>query len=184
MKTMLAVGVWLVLGPAAASAQGPRLQLEHLDRLSSQATESVNVTLDPAMLKMASGLVTGADQGAVKDVINGLKGIYVRTLEFAKEKVYSAEDVSTIRKQLTAPGWVRLVSVDDKKGQELVEIYSWKEGDASGGLAILVVEPLELTVVNLVGSIDLAKLGALQGNLGIPQLPIGQPSTPPRSAGR
>lgn len=60
---------------------------------------------------------------------------------------------------------------------------SWREGNASGALAILVVEPAELTVVNIVGPIDLAKLAALQGQFGIPPLPsapgASAPSPPP-----
>ena len=67
------------------------------------------------------------------------------------------------------------MTVDSKRERELVEIYSWREGNEPGGLAILVAEPMELTVVNIVGPFDLAKLGALQGNFGIPRLPQGLP---------
>lgn len=56
--------------------------------------------------------------------------------------------MSAVRKQLAAPGWSRLVTVDSKRDRELVEIYSWREGNEAGGLAILVSEPKELTVVN------------------------------------
>ena len=42
---------------------------------------------------------------------------------------------------------------------------------APGGLAIIVAEPQELTVVNPVGQINLASLGTLQGQLGLPILP-------------
>ena len=60
--------------------------------------------------------------------------------------------------------------------------YCGREGNASGGLAILVAQPAELTVVNIVGPMDLAKLGALQGQFGIPPLPPAPgalPTTPP-----
>jgi hypothetical protein len=40
-----------------------------------------------------------------------------------------------------------------------------------GGLAVIVAEPRSLTVVNVVGRIDLEKLGALAGQFGIPHLP-------------
>jgi hypothetical protein len=61
----------------------------------------------------------------------------------------------------------------------LVEIHSWRENNASGGLAILVVEPAELTVVNIVGPIDLARLAALQGQFGIPPLSSAPGASPP-----
>jgi hypothetical protein len=41
----------------------------------------------------------------------------------------------------------------------------------SGGLAIVVVEPMELTIVNIVGPFDLTKLPLLQGQFGIPRIP-------------
>ena len=176
MKIMTVVSLFLLIGSASAQAQGARLQLDHLDRLASQAAESVNITLDPAMLKLASAfLPPGNDQAALKEMLAGVKGIYVRSLEFDRENAYTPDDVSAIRKQLASPGWSKLATVDSKPQRELVEIYSWQEGNESGGLAILVAEPTELTVVNIVGPLDLAKLGALQGNFGIPRLPAGLP---------
>ena len=176
MKTMVAVCVFVLLGPASALAQGARLQLAHLDRLASLAAESVNVTIDPAMLKMASAFMKAeGDQAAVKEMLASLTGIYVRSLEFARENAYTPDDVETIRKQLTAPGWSKLVTVDSKRDRELVEIYSWQENNQSRGLVILVAEPRELTVVNIVGPFDLSKLGALQGSFGIPRLPVEAP---------
>ena len=176
MKTTTTLWVLLLVAPASALAQGAQLQLGHLDRLASQAAESVNVTIEPAMLKLASAFLKGdREQAALKEMLSGLKGVYVRSFEFERENVYTPADVDAIRKQLTAPGWERLVTVDSKRDRELVEIYSWREGNGSGGLAILVAEPKELTVVNIVGPFDLAKLGALQGNFGIGRLPVDRP---------
>ena len=39
-------------------------------------------------------------------------------------------------------------------------------------LAILVAEPRELTVVNIVGPIDLTRLAAMRGQFGIPNVPL------------
>jgi hypothetical protein len=172
MKIATVLLVSLLVASSSARAQGARLHLDHLDRLAGQATESVNIAIDPAMLKLASGFLKGdGDDAAVKAMLTGLKGIYVRSFEFERENAYTAEDVNAVRRQLASPGWSRLVTVDSKRDRELVEIYSWREGNESGGLAILVAEPMELTVVNIVGPIDLTKLGALQGQFGIPRLP-------------
>jgi hypothetical protein len=179
MRLAMAIVVSLLTGTPGALAQGAQLQLDQLDRLASRAAESVNVAIDPAMLKLASAfLKADGDQAALKEMIAGIKGIYVRSFEFDRDNGYTPDDVETVRRQLTAPGWVRVVNVDSKRDRELVEIYSWRDADESGGLAILVAGPMELTVVNIVGPIDLAKLGALQGNFGIPRLP---PNSPPAS---
>jgi len=168
--------------PAPALAQGARLQLDQLSRLADQAAEVVDVTIDPSMLQLTSGFLSGqkADEAAVKALIGGLKGVYVKSFEFEREGAYTDADLETVLKQLKAPGWSRIVDVKSKRDRETVAIYMWREGDQSGGLAIVAAEPKELTIVNIVGPVDLAKLGALQGRFGIPQLPLGQPGTPPQ----
>jgi hypothetical protein len=176
-----------LLLPALAFAQGPELKLDQLDQLESRAKETVNVALDPKMLQMASGFLTGAKTAsaenakAVADMIAALKGVYVRSYEFEKEGLYTDQDVDSVRLQLKAP-WSRMVNVRDNEKKELVEVYMWPDGAVSGGLAVLVAEPKELTIVNIVGRIDMAQLAALAGKFGIPQnfglIPQGAPPAP------
>ncbi len=71
--------------------------------------------------------------------------------------------------QLKAP-WSRIVSINSRQERERVEVYMWRESDQPGGLAVLVSEPRELTVVNIIGRIDLAQLAELRGVLGIPDV--------------
>lgn len=175
------VGVTVLLAaPVPALAQGPRLQLDGLNRLAEKTVEVVDVTIDPAMLQLASGFLSKekADEAAMKDLISKLSGVYVKSFEFDREGVYSDADIESIRRQLKAPGWTRFVNIDSKRERELAEMYVWKQGEQPGGLAILVVGPKELTVVNIVGQVDLNKLGALQGLMGIPKLPAVQAGKP------
>jgi hypothetical protein len=53
------------------------------------------------------------------------------------------------------------------------------------GLVFVAIEPKQIVLVNLVGSVDLEKLRRLEGNLGIPEVNIGggqskQTKTPAR----
>jgi hypothetical protein len=166
VSTSLAV---LLLAPAGARAQ--RLQLDSLDRLAPAATEKVNIDIDPAMLKFAISFLKNGqgNEAAIKKMVSELKGIYVRSFEFDRD-VDVSSDLDPIRKQLSGGRWARLISFDNKADRESVEIYSWREGDASGGLAILVAERNEVTVVNIVGPFDLSTLPALRG-LGVPDIP-------------
>jgi hypothetical protein len=43
------------------------------------------------------------------------------------------------------------------------------------GLAVLSVNPKELTVVNIIGPVDLEKLSKLEGQFGVPEFGIEQP---------
>jgi hypothetical protein len=174
MKTTIALIALTLLVPAAASAQGARLNLSFLDRLADRASEKQEVTIGPETLKTAlPGLVAAGPKADVaKQIISELEGIYVRSYEFDDPKAYSMDDINAIRKQLSAPGWTRIVSNEEKdKGGdwELQEVWLFNPGGRLGGIFIINSEPGELQVVNIVGPIDLSKLGALGGILGIPR---------------
>ena len=172
MKTTIALVAFTLLVPVAASAQGARLNLSFLDRLGERASEKQEITIGPETLKGAvSGLVAGPKADAAKQIISELEGIYVRSYEFDDPKAYSMDDINAIRKQLSAPGWTRIVSNEEKdKGGdwELQEVWLFNPGGKLGGIFIINSEPGELQVVNIVGPIDLAKIGALGGILGLP----------------
>jgi hypothetical protein len=166
----------LLTMPTFAAAQGARLNLDALASLAPGAADVTDVTLDPTMLHLASGFLSsdGSDQANanIKELVAGLQGVYVKNFEFKQAGTFDAGVVDPIRKQLTAPGWSKMVSTRESDGS--VDVYLWREGETPGGLAVLVVEPKEVTVVNIVGRIDLQKLAALGGQMGIPKLPIAK----------
>ena len=173
-----------LLFPVLASAQGPQLKLNQLDPLAGRAKETVDVALDPATLQMAGGFLSGrkeaaAEKGGLPDLVAGLKAVYVRSYSFEEAGAYSEKDVESVRSQLTAP-WTKLVSVRSQKDGESVDVYVWPENGQSGGMAVLVAEPKELTVVNIIGRIDLAQLAAMGGKFGIPKgVGVPKPAQPP-----
>jgi hypothetical protein len=145
-----------------------------VERLASKAVESVDVMLDGALLQLAGRFLSGhkPDEAKVKNMLGGLKGIYVRSFEFSQEGEYTAEDVEAIRSQLRVPGWSKIVGVVSKKDKEHTEIYLKIEGGSIGGLVILAAEPKELTLVHINGSISLEKLSELGGHFGIPKVDV------------
>lgn len=164
-------------------AQPGKLELKNLDKLSDKASEVNDVTLDQSLLQLASAFLSkerDPDEAEVKDLIKNLKGIYVKSFEFDKPNQYSQADVEGIRSQLTGPGWQRIVQNVEKKSGELNEIYLLKQGEQVAGMTILVAEPNELTVVNIVGPIDMQKLGELSGHFGIPDDVGDKPKNKPK----
>jgi hypothetical protein len=173
---LAAAAAVLLTMPAHAAAQGARLNLDALTSLTNGAAEVTDVTLDPTMLHLASGFLSnnGNDQANanITELVAGLQGVYVKNFEFKQAGTFDASIIDLVRKQLAAPGWAKMVST--RESDESVDVYLWREGDTPGGLAVLVVEPKEVTVVNIVGRIDLQKLAALGGQMGIPKLPIAK----------
>ena len=162
---ILLVGVVL-----PAIGQGAKLDLSKLDKLKDKAANITDVSLDGPMLQLAAqAMGKEGDDAQTRDFIKNLKGVYVRVFEFDKDNQFSMEDVSAIRAQLQNSAWSRAINVREEKTHETTEVYFMKEGESVVGLVVLAAEPRELTVVNVIGPIDLQKLGAL-GNLGVPQL--------------
>jgi len=168
----------LLAAPVALGVPPARLTLPEFDALAAKATESVNISLDPALLGLAAGFLDSSDpdDAATKELIGGLKGIYVRSYTFDRDFAYPSAEVDQVRRQLTAPGWQRLVHVDSSKDRTHVDIYAAVDGGVAHGLAIIASEPREFTVVNIVGPINLFKLHRLEGKFGIPKLDLPQGS--------
>lgn len=161
-----------------ASAQQPlsKLQIENLDALAPKANRVVDVTLDENLLRIIPGLILKTDKDPdakkIAGIAAGFKGVYVRSFEFDGGGQWNEADIAGIRAQLKQPGWSRIVSVRSRKDGQNVEVYLMTDPSNFGGLAVLATQPNELTVVNIVGKINLEDLLALEGHLGIPDLDI------------
>jgi Domain of unknown function (DUF4252) len=175
MKQTLITFLLIITSSIVAKAQDSRLQMSNLDHLAAKASQTVDVNVDERLIRLAAKVFsdTNADEREVKKVINGLKGIYVKSFEFDADGQYAAADVESIRSQLRGPGWTRLVNVISRKEGNL-EVYLLFNGEQVGGLAVLHTDDRELTVVNIVGPVDLDKLAKLEGQFGVPELGIEQ----------
>ena len=170
--------VALLLGCSAIAAQTQtlqtsRLELSSLDHLAAKASQTVDVNIDERLMRLAAKAFSDkdADEREIKKLITGVKGIYVKSFEFDSDGQFTAADMDAIRVQVRSPNWTRVVNVTSKK-EGNVEVYLLTNGDEIGGLAVLSTEDRELTVVNIVGPVDLEKLAKLEGQFGVPELGI------------
>jgi hypothetical protein len=162
----------LVCAAAPVYAQNARLQIDHLDTLFPKAVETIDVRIDGALLLMASKFLKSdkADEAAVKEIVQSLKGVYVKGVEFDKEGEYGESDVESVRQQLAAPGWDRIVGVRSKRDGENVEVFMMINNDAViEGIGVLIADPKRVMVVNVVGPLDPEKINNLRGQFGIPK---------------
>ena len=180
LKSLLLVTATFVLA-ASARAQSPRpseagrLRLDSLERLAPKAAEAVNIEIDGVLIKFATPMLSDedADERAVKELISGLKGVYVRSYEFKADGQFEEADVAALRAQLRGPGWSRVMDLKSR-GLDFgdAEIYLATSAGRVEGFALLFVGPKELTVVNIVGSLDLEKLRRLGDDLNLPRLRV------------
>jgi Domain of unknown function (DUF4252) len=167
----------LLIGGAAITvhAQGAKLQLDQLDVLANKASETVDVKLDEHLMQTTAKIFSEKDDAEIKELLKGLKGIYVKSFEFEKAGEYSPADVESVMSQLRGGAWSKIVGVMSKKDGDNVEVYLMMQGDQIQGLAVVSAEPKEFTVVNIVGPVNLEKLTKLEGQFGVPDLGLDRP---------
>jgi len=184
IRTLVLFTTTFVVAAASAAAQSPaaaqdaqagRLRLESLEPLRPKAVEAVNIDIDGILIKLAGSVLseTDTEERAVKEFVAGLRGVYVRSYEFKTEGEFKESDVAAVRAQLRAPAWSRVMDVKSR-GIDFgdAEVYVATAAGRVEGLTLLVVEPKELTVVNIVGDVDLAKIKKIGSSLRLPRIHI------------
>jgi hypothetical protein len=179
---LLAAAALMLLALASARAQNAqtqdgRLRLESLDRFARKASKTLRVDVDGVLLKFGGSVLDNDDpeEKTIKEIIEGLRGVYVRSYQFASDGEFKDADLDELRGQLRGPGWSRLVDVRTRDVDfDGAEVYALTVGGRVEGMAIFVVQPKRLLVVNVVGAIDLDKLRSLEGSLGIPRIHINR----------
>jgi hypothetical protein len=163
----------IALAAAMLPAWAQEIKLPvNLEALAGKAEETVSVSMDKSMLQLASRFLHDKDddQAEVRKLLAGLDAIYVRSFQFSQEGEYSMADVEAVRSQLQSPAWGRLVGVRSKRGEN-VDVYFKDSGNGHlGGIVVIAAEPKELTIVNILGTLDPEKLADLGGEFGIPKL--------------
>jgi len=162
-----------VLMPLAAQEIKMPAALDN--KLAAQANETVEVTLDGTLLKLAGRFLSGKDddESATRKILAGLESITVRSYEFSHDGDYDEADLDAIRAQVKGPKWSRIVGVRSKKDGDNVDVYFKDGGNGNlGGIVVLCSERRELTIVSVVGTIDPTHLASLGGQFGIPKLDI------------
>ena len=176
--SLAALGLAAALALPGQAIADPELKIPDFSHLRHKAVESVDMTIDGFLLRIASRFARAdsenPESAAAADLLQGLKSVRVRNFTFNSDDAYSRADVDTVRKQLTGPGWSQLVQVRKREPQEDVDVYLSMDGEKINGLAVIASEPREFTIVNIVGSIDIDKIGKLGGHFDIPQLSQNQ----------
>jgi hypothetical protein len=174
MKSIIALILMALLACEHALAADARVVLPDMRLLEAKASEVVSVNLDAPLLGLASGFLDERkpDEAAAKQLVAGLKGVYVRSFTFDTDFAYQKADIDAVRRQLAAPGWQRVVEVRSLKARTDCDVYISMDGNRANGLVIIATEPRELTIVNIVGSVDLKKLHQLEGRFGVPDLQL------------
>lgn len=173
MKSLLFLAVL-----SAATAWPQTLDLSSLEKIASKAKETNEVNLDANQIRAALMFIPHDDKDSAdfdegtKKLLDGLQKITIRNYEFEKAGEFQDADLQPVRSQLAKlKGWAKIV--DSKEKDERSEVYMFTEDGKPTGIAVIDVEPRELSVVLVKGSSSLAEIGKLHGMMGLPNIRIG-----------
>lgn len=165
----------LLFTSATAGGQDANLpRPQGLEKYEAEATDSVEITVDEKVLRLAAGALSDRkpDERAVKALVAGLKGVYVRAFKFERDGVYQPAEAEALRARFRAPEWSRVVGVRSKKYGDNVDVFLSAAGEQLKGVAVVVAAPRELVYVHVSGDIDLEKLRELEGRFSVPRLEL------------
>jgi hypothetical protein len=173
---------------------GPQIDLKNLQSLEDKAEQVVTVNLEGQSLDEGSKLlaIRNGVSKSVKELVKGLKGVYLRRFWFGGKKSYEEADVAPIRRELQRPGWAPMFDVQNRGKSEAVTVYSYTENDRLTGVAVFSADAKEVSIVNIVGPVDLEALSEFGKQMGLPLMRIAttdltqqpQPVAPPVAPGK
>jgi hypothetical protein len=132
--------------------------------IASRASDVSEVTLDKSMLGFAGQFIEKNDDKSVKTLVEGLDGIYIRNYEFAKEGLFTKEEIDQLRSYFTNGGeWKSLVKERSKEDGESSDIMVKMVNGQNRGMFILTSEPKEISIVFILGPIQMDQLKNLNG---------------------
>jgi hypothetical protein len=185
----LAVGI-AVTGAASALAQDQLPAPSPIEKtLAARATHVTEVTLDKNMLAFAAKFMDkdkddDKDDQEVKDMIHNLKGVYVREYEFDKDHSYTAEELEGLRKYFESTDWSPMVHERTKGVAEGTDVYLKLVDGHIQGLFVLDAEARDLSLVLILGPVDIDKISALGGTFGIPKDAVKSVKKAQKEAGK
>jgi Domain of unknown function (DUF4252) len=164
-RALLAGTAGLML-PLLACSQGPELRLPSSPDFGQPVTETVNITLGALPMKFVASLMggdegDGSDNAALGKTLAGVKSVQIRSYRFESDYACPEADLGSLRSQLAAPGWTRLVEAQ-RRDKGNVAVYLALDDHVVRGLAILACQPREFTIVNVVGTIDVDQVARLR----------------------
>jgi len=168
----LILGAAALVAPALAQPSPLPLPAPVEKELAAHAANVTEVTLGKGMLDFAAKFMDNSDkdQVAVKQLIEGLDGIYVRSYEFDKEGQYSTDQLEQLRRSFGAPEWTPMVHVRESKNGESTDVLMKMVNGEPHGIFVLDAEAKELTIVLILGPIRMDQLSELKGLSGLSAL--------------
>ena len=128
------------------------------------------VYLEEPLLKMVAKMGETKNEG-IGDMISSLKLVKVNEFMVARKNFGKLEDaLESLNKDLTAKKWIRIIKTKFKNSNAHVYTKSGSNDDFVGLLISAVDNDGKVTLVNIVGKIDMEAIGKLSEHFHFPDV--------------
>lgn len=155
--------IWVMVGvlvtSCATAAPVGEFDFNELDKQYGNA--KVEANLGRGLLSLV-GAVAGQDDPELAQILQDVSAVQVRVYNLAGKPELALKNMESFSAKMRRAHWEPLVSVND--GTAKVRLFSRLEGDKMQGLVVMVLDAAdagEAVFINVVGSIDPAKVGQL-----------------------
>ncbi len=107
----------------------------------------------------------GSEDPEAAEIMKGLEGVRINIYSTEGQVAPALEQVEEVKGMLRAQNWEPIVQV--KEADEQVQIFMKADGEGMQGLTVMAVDSEEAVFLNILGSIDPDKLGAVMENFDV-----------------
>src|SRR5579884_402340 len=148
--------------------------------LETRADEVAVVNVNRETLRALAQLCTDEKDSEFLHALTGVAEINVHAFSFHNGQVPDEAEISRLRATVVPRSWPKFLTSRSPAEHELVEGYL-----GPGGMALLSIEPGEVAVIRIVGTLSADHVSALGGHFGVPRFRQGvvtQTPPPPSSS--
>lgn len=153
----------LLFTAQARAAEKPAGYFDFAPFVAPAKGDLVEINIEPSLLSIV-GRVAQAQEPEAADLIKGLKLVRINVVKLDDGNRESTQkSIASVRARLVSDGWLQVVTVHDKKGDD-VNVHVKTRGDeAIEGLVVTVLSgDKEAVFINILGDVKpeaLAKIG-------------------------
>jgi hypothetical protein len=133
------------------------------------ADSDFGLSIGPLPLKIAEWALR--DDEDVGPLIRELRGVRVYTFDGVLDAQEAADGVAALTAELAGEGWLHVIAVRENDGMTSVFLKP-DRNFAHRGLAVVVQEPDEVVLVNLIGNVNLDLIAGYMQELDVEMPPL------------
>jgi hypothetical protein len=170
LRSLTAAAASVLIASAAFAAPAPG----HVDFgqfTPAAGQQFVDIEVDGGLLKLAA-IFAGKEDPEIGKLVANLQRVRVNVLGLSDEtRASTTQRIRQIREGLSAQGWKRVVTVQERNGEDVGVYLKQAADDAIEGIVVTVISGgNEAVLINVVGNVKLEQIATVGERLNIEPL--------------